>query len=138
MAYTDRLERITYEAGETVAVPVGVPGFPGSVEPNIGTQYLFVKMHATRKDTVDLATAATDQIAGITTTKAQHLYTAVAVTKAGRVPVQAGEALAIGDYVIPGTGGRAFVGTSVTGVGIVVEPASAAGVLATIELKLGR
>ena len=139
MAYSDRLERYTYEAGTTVAVAVGVPGFPGSTEPNIGTQYKFAKMDTANKDVVELATGAGGEIlAGVITTKAQHPRTAVAVAKAGRVPVQAGEPLVIGAWVVPGSDGRAVAGTSATGVGIVVEPASAAGVLATIELKLGR
>lgn len=139
MAYSDRLVRITYEADASVAVVVGVPGMPGSVEPNIGTQYRFVKMITTKKDTVGLATGAGGEIiAGVTTTKAQQVGTGVAVAVAGRVPIQSGAALAIGTYVIPDSAGKAVAGTATTGVGIVVEPSSAADALATIELLLKR
>ena len=140
MAYTENLEQRTYEAGSTLVQVVGVPGMPGSVEPNIGTQYLFAIMDKTDKDVAQVATGgATEIVIGVTTTKSQHLKTPVAVAYDGRVPVQAGVALAYGDYVKPGAGGKAVVAAdAATSFGICVEPASAAGVLATVELVLGR
>lgn len=139
MAYSERLVRYTYQAGDSIVKWVGVPGMPGSVEPNIGNQYLIAKF-GTEKDVVELATAATDKIAGVTTTKPQHPKTAVAVAVSGIVPVQAGEPLAYLDPVMAGAGGKAFkaAGTDPTIIGFVVEPASAAGVLASVQLELGR
>lgn len=50
MAYSEQLDRKTYPAGDTVVKWVGVPGMPGSTEPNVGTQYLFVKIDPAAKD----------------------------------------------------------------------------------------
>jgi hypothetical protein len=139
VAYSEQLERRTYLAGPSVVKWVGVPGMPGSIEPNVGTQYLLVKLDTANKDVVELATgAAGEVVVGVTTTKSQHPKMPVAVAFSGRVPVQAGAALAYGDYVKPGPGGQAVVGTKADGIGMVVEAASAKGVLATIELSLGR
>lgn len=139
MAYSEQLERRTYLAGASVVKVVGVPGMPGSIEPNVGTQYLVVKTDPAKKDVVEIATgAAGEVIAGVTTTKTQYLNTPVAVAFMGRVPVQAGAALAYGDYVKAGADGQAVVGTKADSFGICVGPASAKGVLATVELTLGR
>jgi hypothetical protein len=74
----------------------------------------------------------------VTTTKTQYAGTPVAVAYSGTVPVQAGEALVVGDVVTAGTGGKAFKWSSGSKLGTVVEAASAAGVLATVQLELGR
>lgn len=137
MAYSERLVRYSHIAGASVVAYVGVPGFPGSVDPNIGTQYLIVK-RGTAKDVVELATASTDVLLGVTTTKAQHANTAVAVAYSGTVPVQAGEPLALGAKVTAGAGGKAFTHSTGNALGTVVEAASAAGALATVQLELGR
>lgn len=137
MAYSERLVRYSHVAGTSVVQYVGVPGFPGSVDPNIGSQYTIVKRGAT-KDVVELATASTDVLLGVTTTKAQHANTAVAVAYSGTVPVQAGEPLDVGDVVTAGAGGKAMVWSTGSKLGTVVEAASAAGVLATVQLELGR
>lgn len=137
MAYSENLERKSYLAGTTVVKFVGVPGFPGSIEPNVGNQYKIVKLDTANKDVVELATGGAGEIvAGVTTTKPQHAGTVVAVAFQGRVPVQAGSALTYGAYVKAGALGVAVVGTAADHVGVVVEPASAAGVLATIDLEL--
>jgi hypothetical protein len=140
MAYSEDVKRRTYLAGTTVAKWVGVPGFPGSTEPNVGTQYLILKMDVANKDVVELATGAAGEIiAGVSMTKAQHPKTGVGVAYAGRVPIQAGAALAIGDKVKPSATGQAVVaGGTDASIGVVVEAASAQGVLATVELILGR
>lgn len=139
MAYSEDVKRRTYLAGTTVAKRVGVPGFPGSIEPNVGTQYLILKMDTANKDVVELATGTAGEIiAGVSMTKAQHPKTGVGVAYAGRVPIQAGSALAVGDHVKPGAGGQAVVGSATDRIGVCVEAASAQGVLATVELILGR
>lgn len=139
MPYTEDVKSRSLEAGSTVAKLVGVPGFPGSVEPNIGTQYTFVKLNPAKKDVVELATGtAGDKVVGVALNKPQHEGTAVTVAYAGRVPIQAGAALSYGDYVKPGADGQAVAGAVTDGIGFVVEAASAKGVLATIELTLGR
>lgn len=138
MAYSERLVRYTYLAGDSIVKYVGVPGMPGSIEPNVGNQYKIAKF-GTDKDVVELATASTDKIAGVTTTKPQHPKTGVAVAVSGVVPVQAGAPLAYMDRVTAGPDGRAIVATSPDkGIGFVVEAASAAGVLASVQLELGR
>jgi hypothetical protein len=137
MAYSENLARKSYLAGSTVVKFVGTPGFPGSIEPNVGNQYKIVKLDTTKKDVVELATGgAGELVAGVTTTKPQHTNTVVAVAYKGRVPVQAGAALTYGAYVKAGALGVAVVGTLADHIGVVVEPASAAGVLATIDLEL--
>jgi hypothetical protein len=137
MAYSENLQRRTYLAGTSVVQVVGVPGMAGSVEPNVGTQYRIVKVDTANKDQVQLATGGAGEIiAGVTTTKAQNALTPVAVAYRGRVPVIAGAALTYGQYVKSDGTGRAVVGAVTDGVGVVVEAAGGAGVLATIDLEL--
>lgn len=139
MPYQENVRRRTYLAGSTVAVYVGNPGMPNSTEPNIGTQYRVVKLDTANPDYVELAdTTAGEIIAGVTMTKAQHPDTGVAVAYEGRVPVVAGEAIAYGDAVTVNASGQAAVGTVGVDpiIGTCVQPASAAGVLATIDLDL--
>lgn len=139
MPYTENDRSRTYIAGSTVAVYVGNPGMPGSTEPNIGTQYRFVALDKANVDVVELATGAEGEIvAGVTQSKAQHPKTPVTVTYEGRVPVVAGAPLAYGDPVTVNADGRAIAGTVGVDpiVGTCVQPASAAGVLATIDLDL--
>jgi Uncharacterized conserved protein (DUF2190) len=141
MAYTERLVRYSYQAGDTLVKWVGVPGMPGSIDPNIGNQYKIVKFGTQlgQQDVAELATSATDKFIGVTTTKPQHKATAVAVAVSGVVPVQAAAPLAYLDRVTSDGTGRAIKATAPDqGIGFVVTPASAAGTLASVQLELGR
>lgn len=144
MAYSENLQQRTYIAGSTLVQWVGNPGMPGSTEPNIGTQYLFAKLDTANADVAEKADDGTVAggaiIVGVTTTKSQYAKTPVAVAYRGRVQVQAGAALTYGQPVTTDANGKAVVGTPGTDqiLGTVVVPASAEGVLATIDLELGK
>ena len=56
MAYDEAIRSISLDADSSIAVYTGVPGLPGSADPNGGKQYRFVKV--TGAGTVGLATAA--------------------------------------------------------------------------------
>jgi hypothetical protein len=137
MAYSDRLVRYSFRAGATLTQFVGVPGWVGSVDPNIGTQYLVAKYGA-EKDVAELHDVPADPILGVTTTKSQHLDMPVAIAVSGSVPVQAASAIAYGDKVGVAADGRAEVWTVGAVLGTCVEAASGAGVLATVNLELGK
>lgn len=140
MGYEENSQKRTWISGDTVVKWVGVPGMAGSVEPNVGTQYTIVKMDPAVKDTVQLATGgAGEVVAGVLMNKPQHKGTPASVAYRGRVPVQAGAPLAYGDLVAAGADGQAVVTADpAAAIGTVVEAASAKGVIATIDLELGR
>jgi hypothetical protein len=82
MAYSEVLHSITLEADASITEATGVPGTPGSSEPNSGKQYRFVKVTAAK--TVGLATgAANELVAGILQSKPQVLGQAATVALAG-------------------------------------------------------
>ena len=138
MAYSERLVRYTYTAGASLVQYVGVPGMPGSVDPNLGTQYLIAK-DGTSQDVAEKATAGTDVLIGVTTTKSQHLDMPVAIATSGRVPVQAGAAILLGAKITANAAGKAVTATGGDKVlGTAVEPAAGPGVLVTVQLELGK
>ena len=60
MAFQEILHAITLEADASLGGYTGVPGLPGSAEPNGGNQYRFVKV--TGAVTVGLADATADEV----------------------------------------------------------------------------
>jgi hypothetical protein len=71
------------------------------------TRYAFAKLPAA-EDTVNLADEATDEIIGVAQREAA-VGEEVAVKTMGYSLITCGETIAIGDYLRPGTDGKAFV-----------------------------
>lgn len=105
MAYEESLRSVTLLADSSIGVYTGVPGMPGSANPNSGKHYRFVKV--TGANTCGLATAGTDIVCGILQNKPQHPGDAAAVGFSGISMVTAGAAITAGALVAPDSTGRA-------------------------------
>ena len=105
MAYEEKIVAITLEAGSGLAVYTGVPGQPGSADPNGGNQYRFVEIAT---DGVRPASGAGESfVIGVLQNKPQFLGSAATVAIAGVSKVEAGENISAGDKVAAGSGGKA-------------------------------
>jgi hypothetical protein len=138
MAYDETLRRISLDADTSIGIYTGVPGMPGSADPNYGKQFCFVKI--TGEHTAGLATAATgEQVIGVLQNKPQHPANAasVAIRGAGGVSlVQVGTGgIAAGAPVKCDANGKAVTATPGTDpiYGIAVE-SGAAGSVAPVLL----
>lgn len=106
MAYSELLHAISLEADSSIATYTGVPGTPGSAEPNSGFQYRFVKV--TGAKTVGLATAAAnEQVIGVLQNKPQVVGQAATVALSGVSLVQAAGTVNAGDGVKVNATGQA-------------------------------
>lgn len=126
MAYEENLRSISFEADASIGIFTGPPGVPGSAVPNTGMQYRFVKIVG--KDTVGLATAGTDVVAGVLQNKPQQPGAAATVGYEGVSLVMSGGVLSAGNLVSPDGTGRA-VTDATNGRWQALHPAAAAGVL---------
>jgi hypothetical protein len=117
MAYEESLRSISLNADSTLAVYTGVPGMPGSPDPNYGNQYRFVKV--TGANQVGLATADADAVIGVLQSKPQVAGQAATVAIHGVSMVLSGGAIDAGDAVGPDSKGRAVTGgTNVRGIAL--------------------
>lgn len=106
MAYTELLRSISLEADSSIAVYTGVPGLPGSADPNGGHQYKFVKV--TGAKTAGLATAAANEaVIGVLQNKPQYTGQAATVAVDGVSLVEAGGTIAAGAGVKVNASGKA-------------------------------
>ena len=126
MAYEENLRSITFEADASLGIYTGAPGLPGSAVPNTGMQYRFVKIVG--KDTVGLATAGTDVIAGVMQNKPQQPGAAATVGYEGVTFLMSGGVIAAGQLVGPDATGRGVVDAT-NGRWQALHPVAAAGVL---------
>jgi hypothetical protein len=123
MAFEEGVRSISLAADVSLAGYTGVPGLPGSANPNYGKgQYRFVKV--TGESTVGLADADDGACIGVCQNKPQVTGAAATVAIRGVVLVIAGATVAAADPISPeDTTGRAIkwvtgktlVGTAITG-----------------------
>jgi len=107
MAFEEGLRSISLAADATLAGYTGVPGLPGSANPNYGKQYLFVKV--TGESTVGLADADDGACIGVIQNKPQVTGAAATVGIRGVSLVIAGDTVTAGEDVSPeDTTGRAI------------------------------
>ena len=98
MAYNENISTISLKADSSIAVYTGVPGLPGSADPNGGFQYRFVKV--TGADTVGLADGSGNEIpVGVLQNKPQVVNAAATVAFAGVTLVELGDSVNAGDGV---------------------------------------
>lgn len=134
MAYEDTLVSITLDADSSVGIFTGVAGLPGAPANPAGLQYRWVKLTAAH--TCGLVTAATDVTVGVLQNKPQGTGYASTVALSGVSMVEAGAAVAAGDTVTADSVGRAVTsGSNIKG--IAIRPATAAGQLIPVLLRLG-
>lgn len=110
MSYEQNVRSVSFNADASAGVYTGVPGQPGSLSPNGGTQYKLCKL--TAKDTVGLCTAAGDAVVGVIQNKPQKTGAAVTVGYEGITNVIAGAACAVGDLLVPDATGRGVQGAA--------------------------
>lgn len=122
MAFEEGLRSISLDADASLAVYTGVPGLPGSANPNSGKQYRFVKVTGDRK--VGLADADDGLVIGVMQNKPQEVGQAATVAIRGVSLVVAGGTVTAGQQVCPkdtdGTAiawssGKTVAGTALTG-----------------------
>ena len=138
MAYEESLRSISLDADSSLAGYTGVPGTPGSAEPNNGkAQYRFVKV--TGRHQVGLATANTDLVVGVAQNKPQVDGQAVTVALSGVSNVIAGAAITAGQEISTDATGRAIpkpgTGTPLV-LGIAITSATVAGELVSVLLRV--
>ena len=125
MAYDEAIRSISLDADSSVAVYTGVPGLPGSADPNGGKQYHFVKV--TGAGTVGLAdTTANELPIGVLQNKPQYAGQAATVAIRGVSRAKAGAAVTAGSAVKLDASGRVVDATLPTDAAIVVGVALAA------------
>lgn len=138
MAYTESLRTISLDADSSLAGYTGVPGLPGSADPNSGKQFRFVKV--TGAHTCGLATAAANEVViGVLQNKPQVTGQAATVATDGVSMVQAGGSITAGAAVkVKTTTGEAVAATLPTDAAVVVGIAlagAASGQLLPVLLK---
>ncbi len=111
MAYDEGLRSITLVADSSIAVYTGVPGQPGSADPNGGKQYKFVKV--TGAKTCGLSDGDANEIViGVLQNKPQYTGSAATVAIRGVSRVVAGGNVNAGDAVkVETTTGEAVAAT---------------------------
>jgi hypothetical protein len=110
MAYDESVISISLNADASIGVYTGVPGQPGSTDPNGGYQYLFVKV--TGANTAGLAGGGTtEQVIGVLQNKPQKVNAPATVAIAGVVQIVAGGTVAAGDPIKSSAAGKAVTGT---------------------------
>lgn len=137
MAYEEALRSITLEADASIGVFTGPPGMPGSLSPNSGKQFRFVKV--TGPNQVGQATGvATEAPAGVLQNKPQAVGDAATVGIQGVSMCEAGGTVTAGDGLKVDATGRpitAVIGTDKL-VGIALL-SGAVGQLIPVRLLLG-
>jgi hypothetical protein len=142
MAYEEAIRSITLKANSTVAAFTGVPGQPGSADPNGGKQYYFVKATSTA-GTCGLADAtANELVLGVLQNKPQYDTQAATVAirgvskvVAGTGGVAAGDAIKV-DGTIDGTGVTATLPADAALVVGIALGAASAGALFPCLLRI--
>lgn len=95
MAYEESLRSISLNADSSLAVYTGVPGQPGSTDPNYGQQYRFVKVTGVHQ--VGLLTGPLEIAVGVMQNKPQVTDQAATVAIRGVTNMMAGAAITAGD-----------------------------------------
>ena len=133
MAYEESLRSVSLDADASLAGYTGVPGTPGSAEPNYGKQYTFVKITGAHQ--VGLATAATDAVVGVLQNKPQRLGQAATVGIRGVSNVIASAAINAGDGVTSTATGTA-VTSAANVLGIAITSAAGPGQVISVLLRI--
>lgn len=141
MAYEETLKTITLEADASIGIFTGIPGQPGSLSPNSGKQFRFVKVTGFGKSDarVGLCTAANNELRlGVLQNKPQEVGSDAAVAIGGVSMVESGGACGVGPVKVDNTG-RVVTGVAGTDkiAGIALKAATAAGQLIPVVLPGG-
>jgi hypothetical protein len=109
MAYEESLRSVSLDADATIGIYTGVPGLPGSLTPNNGKQFRFVKI--TGPNRCGLATDPTTELAdGVLQNKPQYPGEAATMGFSGISMVELGGTVTAGDPLTYNNTGRPIVG----------------------------
>lgn len=139
MAFEEILKSLSLAADSSLAGYTGVPGLPGSADPNSGKQYRFVKITGAKQ--AGLATASTDNVIGVMQNKPQVTGQAATVAIFGVSFVVTGSAvsgtaIAAGDKVTTDSTGHAVKHSgSNTVCGVALAASSTEGELIPVLLS---
>lgn len=117
MAYEESLRSISLDADATIGIYTGVPGLPGSANPNSGKQYCWVKV--TGEHMVGLASAAAGEpLIGVLQNKPQGIGHAATVGFDGVTKVICAAAVPAGSHVGPDANGLTVVAAGGPGIAL--------------------
>jgi hypothetical protein len=134
MAYDEAIRNITLTADTSLSGYTGVPGTPGSADPNYGkAQYRFVKITGAKQ--CGLATAAADTVVGVVQNKPQVAGQAATVAIRGVTQVLTGGSFNPGDKIDTDATGRAIVAGAGAGIGVAIEASTGANQLSSVLLR---
>jgi predicted RecA/RadA family phage recombinase len=133
VAYEESLRSITLTADATLAVYTGVPGQPGSANPNAGKQYCFVKV--TGVGQVGLA-VATGAVHGVLQNKPQNTGNAATVGIRGVSKVVSSVAITAGAPIYSSATGTAAIAGAGPIVGVALNTTANPGELVSVLLTL--
>lgn len=109
MAYEESLKSITLLADASIGIYTGPPGMPGSLSPNSGKQFRWVKV--TGANTAGLcSTGATEHAIGVLQNKPQMVNDAAAVGFLGVSMCECGGTVTAGDSLKLDTSSRVVTG----------------------------
>lgn len=135
MAYEESIRSITLVADSSAGVYTGVPGLPGSADPNGGKQYHLVKVTGAAQ--CGVVAAVGDRVIGVLQNKPQAAGAAATVAIRGVSKCVADKAIAAGAAVYASADGQVTdVSTGATYVGVALQAAAAAGELIPVLLQL--
>lgn len=133
MGYEESLRNVSLDADATIGIRTGVPGMPGSLEPNYGKQYRFVKITGDHQAGL---TKAGERAIGVLQNKPQWVGAAATVGIRGisnviveTLPVAAGDAVSSG-----AGGGAVKAGEGAAVNGYAIQTASQAGEMIAVKL----
>jgi len=135
VAYDESLRSITLKADSSIGIYTGVPGLPGSANPNSGKQYHFLKV--TGAGIAGLANATDTGIVGVLQNKPQGVGHAATVGFHGVTRVVSDVAINAGDLIKVSADGQAAKTGSGPTVGIALTTTAAAGDLVSVLLTIG-
>lgn len=129
MAYNEAIRSISLDADASIGSYTGVPGLPGSANPNGGKQYHFVKV--TGAGTAGLCTTAANELPiGVLQNKPQAVGQPATVAIRGVSKAKAGAAVTAGVAVKLDSTGRVINATLPTDAALVVGVSLAAATAA--------
>jgi hypothetical protein len=136
-SYEESLRSVSLAADASLAVYTGPPGGLGSASPNAGMLYRVVRI--TGKDTVGLATAATQPTVGVLQNKPQVVGQAATVAIRGISQCIAGtNNIAAGaELTVDSTGRVIAAATTNLVIGIALQPSSVVGEQIAVLLRPG-
>lgn len=134
MAYDETLRTVSLNADASIALYTGVPGLPGSTDPNYGFQYRFVKV--TGVGQVGLSVLGADDSVGVLQNKPQVTGQAATVAIGGVSNMMTGAAVTAGTRVESDTTGRAIPNASGKVKGVALATSTGANQLIPVLLLL--